>query len=128
MVRSVLPAALAMLLLATSVACGPLTGGERESPFASASDNRVLVLVENRNREEVIVEVDSPSGRQELGRVSARGRAQFGVDWERTQEFRFRINLVAGSRHTLRVGSVSPGDQVELLVAESINNSFARRR
>lgn len=117
------------VLLACAVAgCGTLFGGQRESPFAGSSASQVMVFVENRNREDVNVEVASPTGRQAVGRVSGRGRGQFTVDWTRTQELRFEVNLVAGSRHTIRVGSVSPGDRVELFVAPSVGESFARRR
>lgn len=96
-------------------------------PFASASERRVLVYVQNRHVEDVNVAVVAAGRRESLGLIGGRSQRQFSVSWPRAENIQFQIEPFAGRRHTVGGGVVRPGDRVELYVQEPITRSFVSR-
>jgi hypothetical protein len=113
-------------LLGTS-ACGWLPGGTDWDPFASPGERRLAIRIENANRNDVEVRVISGGRRHNLGTVSSRTFRQTSIPWSSTQDLRFEINPLTGRRHTTQGVMVSPGDRVELIVADPVQRSVIRR-
>lgn len=120
---------LAAVALAAAAGCGTFRG-ERPDPFGGASPGvgQLIVLVENLNREDVVVELVHPGSRETLGTVDARSRSRFVLDWRQPREVQFQVHVVAGPRHRIRGFSAAPGDLVDLVVQSPITRSYARRR
>jgi hypothetical protein len=109
--------------------CGFLLSGlEPSDPFASTTERRVSVRVENLTSEDVMVRALGSGRRVEIGRVRARSIQQVSIPWSSFRDIRFQLELTTGGRpHTTLSVPVSPGDQVNLLVGVPLNRSQVRR-
>jgi hypothetical protein len=117
----------ALALVVSLSGCGWVLGRGDWDPFASQAERRLSIRVENANRNDVQVRVISGGTRHDLGMVGGRSYRQTSVPWRGTGDVRFEINPIAGRRFTTSGMTVSPGDRVELIVAEPVQRSFIRR-
>jgi hypothetical protein len=124
--KALLPLALLFLILP---GCSfLLLGLEPSDPFASTSERRVTVRIENLTSEDVNVRALGSGRRNELGRIRARSIQQFSVPLGSTRDLRFQLELTTGGRgHTTQSIPVAPGDQINLFVGLPLNRSQVRR-
>jgi hypothetical protein len=117
--------ALVATLLATG--CGVL--GQRSSwdPFATTSERRLVINVQNRSVDDVTVNVLVAGRRESLGMITGRSHRQFSLSWSRAENVQFQLEPVAGRRHTVGGGVVRPGDRLDLYVQDPITRSFVSR-
>lgn len=105
-----------------------LSGLEPSDPFATTSEQRVSVRVENLTSEDVSVRALGPGRRMELGQIRARTVQQFSIPWTSFRDIRFQLELTTGGRpHTTQAVPVASGDQVNLFVGLPLSRSQVRR-
>ena len=120
-------AGLALLLIFAAAGCGWVLGGSNWDPFASPTERRLAIRVENANRNDMQVRVISGGTRHDLGMIGGRSYRQTSIPWSATGAVRFEIDPIAGRRFTTSGLTVAPGDRVELIIADPVQRSFIRR-
>ncbi len=101
---------LGIVLAGAGLGCSVATG----SPFVSQEDARINIEVTNFAFEDATLYATWIGGRRRLGIVTGTQTARFMIPWDRNEELRIEVDLLASDRCTTRPLSVSPGDVILL--------------
>ena len=122
--------AVALVLLAVTVAC--TTQGRRldSEPFTTSTErpDSVLLEVQNLNFSDARLYAIRDGQRLSLGRVGGKQDARFTIPWRFSQDLRIEINLLAGPTCVTERLTVDRGDILELQISSVFSQSaFCRR-
>jgi len=101
--------------------------GDVESPFGRRGATRVSLRVDNLDVNEATLHAITDGQRDLIGRVAGKGQDSFVLEWRQVRDLRIEIDLLAGDRFTTRGLTVSPGDNLALIIQVPVNRSFLRR-
>ncbi len=114
-------------LLLVLVGAGCNRGNDVESPFARPGATRVNLRVDNLDFNEATLHARSDGKRDLVGRVPGKAQGSFVLDWREVRDLQIEIDILAGNRFTTRRLTVSPGDQLTLIIQVPVSRSFLRR-
>ena len=115
---------IALLTVALVAGCNR---GDVESPFAQRGATRVSLRVDNLDFNEATLHAITDGQRELIGRVAGKAQDSFVLEWQQVRDLRIEIDLLAGDRFTTRGLTVSPGDNLALIIQVPVNRSFLRR-
>lgn len=100
-----------------------------ESPFEEHARGvqEIYLSVENHDFPDAVLYSITQSGRRRLGMVTGKGEGEFTLSWTLMTDLSIEIHQVAGSTFTTRRITVSPGDQVLLLIERPLSRSTIQR-
>lgn len=114
------------LLLGAAVLLTGCASSNVDNPFTGGGSSGLRVTVDNNHMQDVTVYLMAPSLRQRLGRVGSHQTETFSVRWTHTRELRLELDFLAGPRCYSFPVTVSPGDEVEMIVQPSLTRMDCR--
>lgn len=99
----------------------------RSDPFDQGPSGQVLMEVRNELEEDVTVRIRSASLQRDLGSVPPRSITRMSFPLGGFARVTFQLEPVSGSRYSLPVAEVRPGDSLELTIASPLSRSQLRR-
>lgn len=116
------------LLFVTALLIAGCSANRIQNPFegGSATGRQIRVHVENRDFNEATLYSVSRNPRR-IGTVTGKGSATFPLGWTNTNDLRIRIQVLAGGEYTTNRVSVSPGEEVYLVIAQPLYRSMLRK-